>query len=61
MVAEYNTYWPNLTADALIDNTTTATGDGTVMAQAIGANTVGMGLRSYSPPVRQWMKQQGRR
>jgi urocanate reductase len=49
MVAEYNTYWPNLTADAPTDNTTTATGDGIVMAQAIGANTVGMGFTQLLP------------
>lgn len=49
MVVEYNNYWPNLTASTKTDNTTTATGDGIFMAQAIGANTVGMGFVQMLP------------
>jgi len=49
MVAEYNNYWPDLTANAPTDNTTTATGDGILMAQAIGANTIGMGFTQLLP------------
>ena len=49
MVVEYNTYWPDLSLDAKSDNTATATGDGIRMAQAIGADTVGMGFTQMLP------------
>ncbi len=49
MVVEYNTYWPDLTLDAKTDNTATATGDGIRMAQAVGADTVGMGFTQMLP------------
>ena len=49
MVNEYNNYWPDLTLDAKHDNTTTINGDGIRMAQAIGANTVGMGFAQMLP------------
>lgn len=49
MVNEYNNYWPNLTMEAKHDNTATATGDGIRMAQAVGANTVGMGFAQMLP------------
>lgn len=49
MVVKYNNYWPDLTVNATTDNTTTATGDGILMAQAIGANTVGMGFVQMLP------------
>ena len=49
MVVEYNTYWPDLSLDAKSDNTATATGDGIRMAQAVGADTVGMGFTQMLP------------
>ena len=49
MVYEYNNYWPDLTEDAVSDNTATANGDGIRMAQAVGANTVGMGYTQMLP------------
>ncbi len=49
MVLEYNNYWANLGPDAKNDNTSTINGDGIKMAQAVGANTVGMGFIQMLP------------
>lgn len=49
MVAEYNTYWPNIPLDMKSTNTPNATGDGIVMGKAIGANLVGMGFAQLMP------------
>lgn len=49
MCVEYNNYWPGLSASAKTDNTATANGDGIYMAQAVGANTVGMGFIQMLP------------
>lgn len=49
MVAEYNTYWPNIPQDMKSTNTPNATGDGIVMGKAAGANLVGMGFAQLMP------------
>ena len=49
MVLEYNNYWPDMNASVKTDNTATAKGDGIRMAQAVGANTVGMGFIQMLP------------
>ncbi|MFV0480286.1 MAG: FAD-dependent oxidoreductase [Anaerorhabdus sp.] len=50
MVKEYDEYWgDDLTATTLTTNVGTNDGDGIVMAQAIGANTVGMGVAQLMP------------
>ena len=49
MVVEYNNYWPDLTTNAKTDNTPNATGDGIFLAQAVGANTLGMGFAQMLP------------
>lgn len=49
MVLQYNNYWANLGPDAKNDNTATINGDGIKMAQAVGANTVGMGFIQMLP------------
>ena len=42
MRQEYNKYWPNLDESIATTNVSSATGDGIVMAKAIGANLVDM-------------------
>lgn len=42
MRQKYNTMWPNLDESVRTTNVASATGDGIVMAEAIGANLVGM-------------------
>jgi len=49
LVAKYNTYWPNFSMDIKTDNTPNATGDGIFMAEAVGANTLGMGFTQMLP------------
>ena len=51
MVLEYNEYWDpkQLTADVLTTNRNCASGDGIIMAQAVGADTVGMGFTQLMP------------
>lgn len=49
MVLEYNNYWPGMNESVKTDNTATATGDGIRMAQAVGANTLGMGFIQMLP------------
>ena len=51
MVLKYNEYWDpkQLTADVLTTNRNCASGDGIIMAQAVGADTVGMGFTQLMP------------
>lgn len=49
MRAEYNTYWPELPLDMPTTNSPHATGDGIVMAKAVGADLVGMGFIQLMP------------
>lgn len=49
MVVEYNNYWEGLMDTMPSTNATTITGDGIVMAEAIGANLVGMGYAQLMP------------
>ncbi len=49
MVAEYNNYWPGLTDTAKSTNAPTLTGDGIMMAKAIGADLTGMGFAQMIP------------
>lgn len=42
MREKYNKYWPNAGADVPTSNPPSSTGDGIIMAEAIGANLVGM-------------------
>ncbi len=54
MVVEYNNYWPGLSDTMPSTNAPTITGDGIVMAKAVGADLVGMGfaqLMHSSHPV----------
>ena len=49
MVAQYNTYWPNIPEDMKSTNTANATGDGINMGISAGANLVGMGFAQLMP------------
>ena len=51
MVIEYNEYWDpdQLSPDILTTNRNCASGDGIVMAQAVGADVVGMGFTQLMP------------
>ncbi len=49
MVAEYNNYWPGLTDSAKTTNAPTLTGDGILMAKAIGADLTGMEFTQMIP------------
>ena len=49
MVVEYNNYWPGLSDTMPSTNAPTITGDGIVMAKAIGADLVGMGFAQLMP------------
>lgn len=49
MVAEYNNYWPGLTDSAKTTNAPTLTGDGIVMAKAVGADLTGMAFTQMIP------------
>lgn len=49
MVVEYNNYWPGLSDTMPSTNVPTITGDGIVMAKAVGADLVGMGFAQLMP------------
>ena len=49
MVVEYNNYWPGLSDTMPSTNAPTMTGDGIVMAKAVGADLVGMGFAQLMP------------
>lgn len=49
MRAEYNTYWPELPLTMPTTNAPGSTGDGIIMAQAVGANLVGMEFVQLMP------------
>lgn len=49
MVVAYNNYWEGLSDTMMSTNSANMTGDGIVMAQAIGADTVGMGFAQLMP------------
>lgn len=49
MVVEYNNYWPGLSDTMPSTNPPTITGDGIVMAKAVGADLVGMGFAQLMP------------
>ena len=49
MVAKYNNYWPGLSDTMASTNSANLTGDGIVMAQAIGADVTGMGFAQLMP------------
>lgn len=49
MVVEYNNYWPSLSDTMPSTNAPTITGDGIVMAKAVGADLVGMGFAQLMP------------
>ena len=49
MVQETNEYWPVISDEIGTTNASGMTGDGIVMAQAVGADTVGMGFVQMMP------------
>ena len=49
MVCQYNNYWPGLSDTMASTNSANLTGDGIVMAQAIGADVTGMGFAQLMP------------
>lgn len=49
MVVKYNNYWPGLSDTMPSTNAPTITGDGIVMAEAAGADLVGMGYAQLMP------------
>lgn len=49
MVAQYNNYWPGMSDTMPSTNASTITGDGIVMATAVGADLVGMGFAQLMP------------
>ena len=49
LAAEYNKYWPSIPLDMKTTNVATATGDGIIMARAVGANLVGMEFIQLMP------------
>ena len=49
MVVQYNNYWPGLADTMPSTNSANITGDGIVMAQAIGADVTGMGFAQLMP------------
>ena len=49
MVVKYNNYWPGLADTMPSTNSANITGDGIVMAQAIGADVTGMGFAQLMP------------
>ena len=49
MVVKYNNYWPGLSDTMASTNSPNITGDGIVMAQAIGADVTGMGFAQLMP------------
>ncbi|MCR4434549.1 MAG: flavocytochrome c [Clostridiales bacterium] len=49
MRAKYNIYWEKMPLDMPTTNSPTATGDGIIMGEAVGANLVGMGFIQLMP------------
>ena len=49
MVAEYNNYWPGMSDTMASTNAASLSGDGIVMAQAVGADLTGMGFAQLMP------------
>ncbi|MBR5560489.1 MAG: FAD-binding protein, partial [Clostridia bacterium] len=49
MVVKYNNYWPGLSDTMPSTNASTLSGDGIVMAQAVGADLAGMGYAQLMP------------
>lgn len=49
LAGEYNNYWPTIPEDMKTTNVSTATGDGIIMGQAIGANLTGMEFIQLMP------------
>lgn len=49
MVAEYNNYWPGMSDTMPSTNAATLSGDGIVMAKAVGADLTGMGFAQLMP------------
>jgi len=49
MVVKYNNYWPGLAGTMPSTNSANITGDGIVMAQALGADVTGMGFAQLMP------------
>ena len=49
MVVQYNNYWPGLSDTMPSTNASTLSGDGIVMAQAVGADLTGMGYAQLMP------------
>lgn len=49
MVAKYNEYWAEIDPNILTTNLRTATGDGILMAQAVGADVTDMGFTQLMP------------
>ncbi len=49
MVVQYNNYWPGLSDTMASTNSANITGDGIVMAQAVGADVTGMGFAQLMP------------
>jgi len=49
MVAEYNNYWPGMSDTMASTNASSLSGDGIIMAQAVGADLTGMGFAQLMP------------
>lgn len=49
MVIQYNNYWPEIDPNILTTNRTSATGEGILMAQAVGADVTGMDFTQLMP------------
>lgn len=49
MVAEYNNYWPGMSDTMASTNAPSLSGDGIIMAQAVGADLTGMGFAQLMP------------
>ncbi len=49
MVAEYNNYWPGMSDTMASTNASSLSGDGIIMAQAVGADLTGMGYAQLMP------------
>ena len=49
MVAEYNNYWPGMSDTMASTNAPSLSGDGIIMAKAVGADLVGMGYAQLMP------------
>ncbi|MBR6787157.1 MAG: FAD-dependent oxidoreductase [Clostridia bacterium] len=49
MVAKYNNYWPGMSDTMASTNAPSLSGDGIIMAEAVGADLVGMGYAQLMP------------